>query len=218
MTLLIRPVFGDSFSIPLSPEKNTWRQIYHYLKNHHYPDIRVDQIRLFHDDHDDLSNVKDGDLLNILITDRMMERWVYEYTNNTSWKDHGIRFHHSMITWYDGRWGDPYDNPTISYRTSITLTLIEREKRKSDDQIIYDYMVNPDYFRERYGNLSHESTRKDTWYSTIREACIAFRQEKNEKEKADVFTEKTLEHVIRLWELYHGTDEHLIQQSRYYDY
>jgi hypothetical protein len=218
MTLWIQPVFGDLFSIPLSPDKNSWRQIYHYLKDHHYPEIRVDQIRLFLDGENDLSRVKEGDILQIVIADRMVERWVSEYTDEKTWTTHGVRFHHSTITWYDGRWGDPYEDPTVSYRTSLTLTLIEREIRDKEGRITMDYMVNPDYFRDRYGSILQGVEKKEVWYPTLQEACMAFRQEKNEKEKADVFTEKTLEHVIRLWELYHGTNQHLIDQGRYYDY
>jgi len=214
MSLCIQPLFGDPFSIPLSPETHSWRDIYYYLKNVHYRENKVEQICLFHNGQTDLSEVKDGDLLHILINEPMVERWVSEYTTDNQWEKYGVRFHHSTLTWYDGRWGDPYENPSVQYRTSLTIHILLRETLKNE-KIVQEFTINPVYFKELYGRPNQQT---ETWYPTLYEACHSFRKEWNEKQKEDSFTERTADHLIRLWELYHGSNQHLIDQGRYYDY
>lgn len=215
MPLWIQPLFGDPFSIPLSPVTDTWKDICSYLKRAHYPDCHLHQITLLYHGGFDLSSVKDEDTVHILINDRMAERWVSEWVDDKEWEKHGVRFHHSTLTWYDGRWGDPYEDSTIQYRTPNTIRLVLREIQRGDKSVTCDFTVDPVFFKERYGP---HRTPDEIYYPSLRDACYAYRKQKNEKENADVVTEQTIENVIRLWEFYHGTNQHLIDQGRYYDY
>jgi len=71
-----------------------------------------------------------------------------------------------------------------------------------------------------YGGRRKDSLPEETGYPTLREACVAFRNGMNQEsqENQEVCTENTVEHIIHLWELYHGTNQHLADQGRYYDY
>ena len=215
MPLWIQPLFGEAFMIPLSPPTDSWKNIVSHLKKNYYPDQNVLQIVLLHNGETDLSEVKDGDTVHILINDHMAERWVSEWVDNARWEQYGVRFHNSTLSWYDGRWGDPYEDPTILYRTSYTIRIVLRERQMPDKSMVSDFTIDPVYFKERYG--PHQ-TPDETFYPSLREACDAFRIKKNETEGADVFTEQTAENIVRLWEYYHGSNQHLIDQGRYYDY
>jgi hypothetical protein len=140
MPLFIKPLFGDLIVVPFSPPIS-WREVYAYLCTHYFHDVRLDQLRLYHNESPDLSNVKDGDILHLFTDERMAERWVYERTMNV--KEHNIRYHHSALTWYDIRWGDPYEKPSVMDRTSLTFNILMREQ---DGTIAF--MINPVYFHE----------------------------------------------------------------------
>jgi hypothetical protein len=201
MPLWIHPLFGDpievSFSLVQLPYG--WRNVYYHLYYRYYSDKPVHCLRLFHGESMDLSGVQDGDHLRLLVTDPMAERWVSEYRVGTH-----RPIHCSMMTWYDDKWGDPYETPAILYRTPLTAYLFALENS--------DHML----FR-----ISPESIppyeEKDRWYPTLREAGQSFR-EALQCEGIAHCSEKTVEHFIHLWELYHGTLQHHVNQGRYYDY
>lgn len=221
MTLWIQPLFGDAFSIPFSPtSKRWWKDVYFYLHHQYHSDKKMEQLRLFHNESADLSNVNEGDLLHLFVTDRIAERWISEYTVDRDWKEHGVQYHHSTLAWYDGRWGDPYENPSVRYRTSLTLHILVKERKSMDEskENTLEFLINPVYFKESYVLPSKIKTTTQHWLPRLRDACNAFREEWNAEEHADSFTEKTAEHIILLWELYHGTNQHLVDNGRYYDY
>ena len=207
MPLLIQPLFGDSIIVPFSPPIS-WREVYSYLCTHHFQDARLDQLCLYHNESSDLSSVRDGDTLRLFVNERMAERWITEYSTDA--KNDGIRFYHSTLSWYDIRWGDPYEYPAVLYRTSLTVHILMREHDGTRA-----FMLNPVFFQEQYTTRDKSA---GIWYSTLREACYAFRNKWNATEGEEAVTEKTVEHFIHLWELYHGTHKHLVDQGRYYDY
>ncbi len=200
MTLWIHPLFGDpieiSFSLVQLPYG--WRNVYYYLHYHYYSDKPVHCLRLFYRDSIDLSAVQDGDHLQLLVTDQMAERWACEYQIGTH-----RTIHCSMMTWYDGKWGDPYENRDILYRTSLTAYLFALE--------------NADHMLFRLSSDAVPPEEQEVWYPTLREAGQAFR-DALQRDGIAQCTEKTIEHFIHLWELYHGTQQHLIDKGRYYDY
>ena len=198
MTLWIQTLFGDPIEIPFSPPIH-WRSVYHYLHLRHFPDKRVHQLRLFRGESADLSDVEEGDTLRLLVTDPMVERWVSEYSIPAP----PCTYHYSTLTWLDARWGDPYQDLTIQYRTPLTLHMIAKEvDTKITEFIVSDSMT------------IQASTSDRHWSPTLREACFAFRTFLNKEE--EICTENTVENVVYLWELYHGTNHHLAQ-GRYYD-
>lgn len=203
MTLWIQPLFGDPIELPFSPPMIHWRAVYHYLHLHHFPEHRIHQLRLYHDELPDLSGVKEGDVLRLLVSDLMVERWVSEY----SWvsKEDGAIYYQSTLTWLDACWGDPYEDPLIQYRMPLTLHLIVREKEQDKT-----FQVERESSVPSYGVPSK-------WFPSLREACLAFR-EKLDQLGEEKCAESTIEHVIHLWELYHATNQHRWDQGRYYDY
>jgi hypothetical protein len=211
MTLWIQPLFGDPIEIPFSPPIVHWRTVYQYLQCRYFPDKRVHQLRLFRGESADLSCVEEGEILHLLVTDLMAERWVSEYSITT--KDAPAdTYHYSTVTWMDARWGDPYQDPSIQYRTPLMLHIVAREK---EDRM--DFMVMDSVGMDPYGGRRKDPDLPEhKWCSTLRWACDAFREGLNQEE--EVCTESTIEHVCHLWELYHGTNQHVADQGRYYDY
>jgi hypothetical protein len=219
MTLWIQPLIGDPLEIPFSPPDatlpGTWSPIYRYLHQvlPFSKEIALHQLRLLHNGSFDLSGVKEGDVLHLLVTDPMVEQWISEVvlSHPSSSSDPLYRFHLSTMSWLDGRWGDPYEKPEIQYRTPLTLRVMRREFVAEGRS---DYTVNPDYFRERYPPPSRSSSSESEWYPTLREALHAHQQK---REKGEEMTDKTIEHLHHLWGLYHGTNEHLVRQGKYYE-
>lgn len=209
MTLWIQPLFGDPFSIPFSPPLR-WRDVYHYLHHRHVPDKRLHQLRLFREDSADLSDTQEGDVLRLLVTEPMVERWVSEYSITS--KDTPVYlYHYSTLTWMDARWGDPYQDLSIQYRTPLMLYIVARE-RESMEFMIHDSILMAPYG----GRRKDPDLGENKWYPSLKEACVAFRETLNQKE--EVCTESTIYHILHLWELYHGTNQHLADEGRYYDY
>lgn len=214
MTLWILPFIGDPIEIPFSPPDSplsgAWRPIYHYLYAI-LPFVKgkqLHQLRLIHNGSFDLSGVKEGDVLHLLVTEPMVEQWISEYTlSSPSSSNPLFYFHHSMITWMDGRWGDPYEHPEIQYRTPLTLHILKRESIVEGGRS--DYQINPNYFKELYPS---SPSPEPEWYPTLSEALRAFQTPKGE-----VMTDKTIDHMVHLFELYHGTNEHLARQGRAYE-
>lgn len=196
MTLRIQPLFGDVFSIPFDPPKGSWKEIYKYLYHNYYSDKRIHQLRLFHGESTDLSHVQEGDILRLLVTDLMAERWVSEYNVVTP---DNITFSHGTLTWLDKEWGNPYENLSIQYRTPLTLHITMRE---SEGRCMFS--TNTWYTHERGGR--GKEYVGDDWFPTLREACEAFRVNMNS-------TASTVENIIHLWDLYHDVN----QQGIYYD-
>lgn len=213
MTLWVQPIFGDLIEVPFSPPTPlmSWRPIYQFLHAKQCPDRKLHELRLFHNGSPDLSTVSDGELLHLVVTEPIAERWKAEHS--VTQKEHdSILFHHSTLSWYDARWGDPYNDPKVQYRTSLTIYIVVREIK----DISMDFTINPEYFHELYGNK--EKKRDMVWYSSLREACYAFRKELHDSHSEEVMTERTCEHLIQLWNVYHGSNQHLIDNGRYYDY
>ena len=205
MTLWIQTLFGNPIEIPFSPPIIRWRDVYYYLHHVHFSDKRVHQLRLFRGDSPDLSNVHEGEVLRLLITDLMAERWVSEYSVTS--KNGEYRYHHSTITWLDGRWGDPYQDQTIHYRTPLTLHIVVLEKEG-----VNTFQVNMNLMAEQYGGRRKDPNQRNpdreiAWYSTLYDACHAFRETLNQEvgQGKEVCTESTIDHAIHLWGLYHGT-------------
>lgn len=209
MTLWIQPIFGDLINIPFSYPIESWRAVYHYLHIRQCPDKKIHQLRLFYNGSSDLSTVQEGSILHLVITEPMVEQWVSEYSLNSKENDN-IIFHHSTLSWYDARWGDPYEDKKIQYRTSLMIHILVREIKGNP----LEFTINPNYFNKLYGNKDKKINT--VWYSSLHKACDEFRNESNGVE--EVITEKTCEHLIHLWNLYHGTNQHLVDQGRYYDY
>lgn len=207
MPLLIQPLFGAHIIVPFIPHETSWSHLYRYLHVRYYNNVELYQLRLYHNESPDLSNVKDGDTLHLFVSDGMVERWVSEHSVDTQCD--GIVFHHSNMTWYDIRWGDPYENPAVTCRTSLTIHVLMREQDGTRS-----FMLNPEYFKEQY---TTRNKSPGIWYPTVRDACYSFRDKYNTTEGEEVVSEKTVEHLIHLWELYHGTQKHLVNQGRYYD-
>lgn len=201
MTLWIQPLFGDPLPIPFSPPMIHWRAVYQYLQSHHFPDSRIHQLRLFRGDSADLSGVEEGDMLRLFVAEPMVERWISEYSIPTP----SCIYHYSTLTWLDARWGNPYQDLSIQYRTPLTLHIIAREQNKDMT------------FNVRHTMSIENSIPERGWYPTLREACMAFRVSLREEEGNEVCTENTVENVVHLWELYHGTNQHLVDQGRYYE-
>jgi hypothetical protein len=211
MTLWIKPLFGDMFSISISLPITSLHNIYRCIQSHHYSDIKIHQLHLFHNESMDLSQVKEGDVLDIFISEPYAEKWVSEFDK----KQEHYLFHNSCITWYDGRWGDPYEDPSILNRTSLTLHIHVRENTlEPEDERKKVFTLSQSFFKERYPPSNDEMG----WYSTLEEACHHYRENWNKKHNANSFTELTMEHVIRLWNIYHGTNYHLWEKGLYYDY
>lgn len=218
MTLWVKALNGDMVELPFSPPDpqviGGWRPIYRFLHDTlpFAKDAALHQLRLLHEGSMDLSGVKENDLLYLFITDRMTEQWISEYTvsapPNTS--PPVYRIHHSTMSWLDARWGDPYEAPAVRYRTPLTIHVVARE---SVEEGTYEYQTNPEYFKERYPPPSPSSSENE-WYPTLRDAL---RHAQTKKRHGEEMTDKTVEHLIHLWELYHGTNEHLIRQGRYYE-
>lgn len=211
MTLWIQLLFGDPIPIDVLPPLRSWRPVYQLLQARLCPEKKIHQLRLYDKGSTDLSHVPDGGVLHLIVSEPMVERWVSEFTLPSKVND-TIQFHQSTLAWYDARWGDPYEDKKVQYRTALVIHVLAKERKGE----CYEFTVNPEYFKELYGNKEHQ---KDTiWYSTLREACYAYRKELYEKNSEETMTEKTCEHLVHLWELYHGTNQHLVDQGRYYDY
>lgn len=217
MSLWIQPLVGDLMEIPFSPptsrHQEGWRPIYRFLHDQ-IPFLKekaLHQLRLFHQGSMDLSGVKEGDVLHLLITEPMVEKWISEYTISSppNVPIPSYIFHHSTMSWLDARWGDPYEKPILHYRTPLTLHV---EMREDIANKCKEYQINPEYFKERYPPLSPSDVPK--WYATLRDALRAVQEKKSNGEE---MTDKTIEHLVHLWELYHGTNEHLVRQGRYYE-
>ena len=191
MPLWIHPLFGDVIEVPFSLVQLPygWRNVYYHLHYQFYSDKPIHCLRLFHGDSTDLSTVQDGDHLRLFITDQMAERWVSEYQVGTH---HPI--HCSMMTWYDGKWGDPYETPAILNRTALTAYLFTLENTGHKRFLISLDSLPP------YGEV---------WYPTLQEAGQAFRDVLH-REGIVYCTEKTVEHFIHLWILYHGTKSYRV--------
>ena len=212
MTLWIKPLFGDMFSISFLLPITSLHNLYRHIQDHHYPDIKLHQIHLFHNENMDLSEIKDGDVLHLFISEPYAERWVSDFTTSSS--DRYI-FKNSCIMWYDGRWGDPYEDPSVLKRTSLTLHIHTREDiQENDPSKKIQFTLNHNFFKELYP----PSKEVTIWYSTLEEACQTYRENWNKKQNADSFTETTMKHIIHLWKLYYNTNYHLIEKGRYYDY
>lgn len=200
MTLWIQPLFGDPISIPFSPPMIHWRAVYQYLQIRHFPDKRVHQLWLFRGDSLDLSGVEEGETLRLLVTEPMVERWISEYSIPTPL----FTYHYSTVTWTDARWGDPYRDLTLQYRTPLILHIVARESPHK----VMEFMVSD--------SMTIDASMLDRpWYLTLFEACLAFRISLNKEE--EICTENTAANVAHLWELYHGTNQHLVDQGRYYE-
>jgi hypothetical protein len=214
MSLWVQPLFGEMIEIPFSPPDpplpEGWRPIYRHLHTT-IPFLRekaLHHLRLFHNHSADLSEVKDGDVLHLLVMDDMAERWVTEYTISDSPSSFPL-LHHSTLSWFDGRWGDPHETPSIQYRTPLTAHVIMKEGTIAGGRM---FMVNPIYFRERYPPPSPYID--PSWHPTLREAL---RKTQVIKRNGEEMTDNTVEHLVHLWELYHGTNQHLIDKGRYYE-
>lgn len=214
MTLWIQLLFGDPIETPFTPPLKSWRPIYQFLHNRMYPDKKIHQLRLYYEGSTDLTHVPDGALLHLIVSEPMAERWISECSLHSKENDQ-ITFHQSTLTWYDARWGDPYEDKKVQYRTSLTILILAKEVKEEKGEY-YEFTMNHEYFREMYGNK--ESQKKEIWYPTLRQTCYAFRKELYEKNSEEIMTEKTCEHLIHLWEIYHRTNQHLVDQGRYYDY
>lgn len=211
MTLWIKLLSGDLFSIPFSPPIISSQKLYQYLHSHYYPNITLYQIHLFHNGNTDLSKVKEEDILDLFISEPYAEKWVTDFSKNQE----NYRFHQSGITWYDGRWGDPYEDPSVLKRTSLTTYIHVRENTLEEDETKRrHYTINHNFFKELYPPSQEEAI----WHSTLEEAFEHYREHWNKKQNGDSFTELTMKHMIHLWNLYHGTNYHLIEKGRYYDY
>lgn len=215
MTLWIQPLFGTPYELPFFPPDPSapegWRPIYTMLSSlipwEREEERVLHQLRLIHRGSFDLSDVKEGDHLRLLVTERMVERWVSEY--DLSPADGTFHFWHSTMSWYDGRWGDPYETPTVYYRTPLTLHVVLRIEQATG---IRTYQTQPDFFPIAYGGGS-DKKRPRSWYATLRDALRAFQ---TERANGVEMTDKTLEHLHHLWGLYHGTNQHLVDQGRWY--
>lgn len=208
MTLWIQPLFGDPYALPFSPpdpaSPDGWRPVYEALSRRgnaeRGEETALHQLCLLHGDTMDLSGVKEGDVLRLVVTERMVERWVSEYSLSKEEDTHTIW--HSTMCWWDGRWGDPYEKPSISYRTPLTLHVVLRVDHATG---LRAYQTQPNLIQV------HEQERE--WYPTLREALRAFQIERDHGAE---MTDTTLEHLHRLWSLYHGTYQHLVDQGRWY--
>lgn len=214
MTLWIQLIFGDPIETPFTPPLKSWRPVYQFLHSRLCPDKKIHQLRLYYEESTDLTHVPDGALLHLIVSEPMVERWISEYSLPSK-TNHPIQFHQSTLAWYDARWGDPYEDKKIQYRTSLTIHIVKKEVKETKGNYC-EFTINPEYFREMYGDK--ESQQNEIWYPTLREACYAFRKDLHEKNSEETMTEKTCEHLIHLWEIYHGTNQHLVDQGRYYDY
>jgi len=221
MTLWIQPLFGEVFSIPFSPSDKSFtiHNLYRYLHLHYYNDFLMHQIQLYNmkkeeekEEEKEYYNynilyennfleLKEGDILHIFISEPFVEKWVSEYENLS---DQNYIYQNSCITWYDGLWGNPYENPSITIRPA-NMIYIQAKKCKDKPTFIQFIITN-------------FSESNPLWYSTLEEACHAFREKWNKISAANSFTENTMIHIISLWKLYQGTNYHLIEKSRYYDY
>jgi len=185
------------------------RNFYHCVHMKYYSELKLHQIHIYHNDHNDLdlSEVKDEDILYIYISEPYAEKWISDWSKSSP--DNEYIHKNSCITWYDGRWGDPYENPSILNRTSLTLHINVIEYNSSKK-----FSLQHVFFKTLYPPSDEETI----WYPTLEEACQKYRDAWNNKEQADSFTEITMKHVIHLWNLYHDTNYHLIENGRYYDY
>lgn len=208
MPLWIQPIFGNLIEIPFSPPIDSWRSIYNYLHFRYFSDKKLHQLHLFHNNSSDLSNVSDGEILHLIVSDLMVERWISECSIHSKQNDN-IQYHHSTLSWCDARWGNPYEDLTIQYRTQNICYIIVKEIKDCPTQ----FRMTLEYIH-RYDN---EDTQSDIlWYTTLREACYEFRKILNMSQ--EIMTEKTCDNIIHLWDLYHGTNQHLFDQGRCYDY
>lgn len=201
MPLWIHPLFGDPIEISFSliQHPHGWRNVYYHLHCRFYSDKPIHCLRLFHGESADLSAVQDGDHLRLLVTDQMAERWVSEYRMKTH-----RPVHCSMVSWYNGQWGDPYETPSILYRKPLIAYLFALEHDVG--RILF-----------RISLTTQLSEEKEVWYPTLREASKVFRDTLHQEGMIHC-TEKTVEHFIHLWGLYHGTNQHLSDKGRYFDY
>lgn len=213
MTLWIKPLFGDmlpiSYSIPIQNLHNFYRCI--HMK--YYSELKLHQIHIYHNDSLDLSEVKDEDILYIYISEPYAEKWISDWSKSSP--DDQYIHKNSCITWYDGRWGDPYEDPSVLNRTSLTLHIhVIEDTQEKDPSKKRKFSLNHTFFKTLYPPSNEETI----WYPTLEEACHYYREVWNTKQQADSFTEVTMKHIIHLWNLYHDTNYHLIENGRYYDY
>lgn len=212
MTLWIQPLFGDMIPILYSTPIENLHLFYRFIHTHFYPDLKLHQLHIYHNNSLDLSQVKDDDILRIFITEPYAENWVSDYSNTN---DSQYNFKHSCITWYDGRWGNPYEDPSVLNRTSLTLHIhVKEDTQDNVPSKKRQFTINHNFFKQLYPSSKEETI----WYPTLEEACHHYRQDWNMKQNADSFTELTMKHIIHLWNLYHDTNYHLIEKGRYYDY
>jgi hypothetical protein len=212
MVLWLKPLFGDMIPISYSTPIQNIHIFYRFIQTKYYPEIKLHQLHISHNESLDLSQVKENDILNIFIDEPYAEKWITDYSFTQSSK---YTFKHSCLTWYDGRWGDPYEDPSVLNRTSLTLHIHLREDTEElDPSKKTQFTLNYNFFKQMYPS-SKEETK---WFFTLEEACQYYRDDWNTKQNADSFTEKTMKHIIHLWNLYHDTNYHLIEKGRYYDY
>lgn len=212
MTLWIQPLFGDPFNLPFSPPDPStpegWRRIYDsiydIIPNVKEEEKALHQLRLIHGDSMDLSDVKEGDILRLVVTERMVERWVSESLLSSM---NSYQVWHSTMSWFNRKWGDPYETPSVYYRTPLLLHVVLREQATG----VRAYQAHSESFGELGGA---GPAKKQEWYPTLRKALLAVQTEQRCGEE---MTDKTLEHLLHLWGLYHGTHQHLVEQGRLYE-
>ena len=150
MSLFIKPLLGEMFSIFFSIPIVSIYELYRYIQLNHYPNVKLRQITIFHNENIDLSQVKEGCILDIFISDSYDEKWISNFYIGNKEENRYI-FQNSCIGWYDEIWKDPCEDPPVLNSDSLKIYILMKEDTlEVDNSKKRKFAINYNFFRELY--------------------------------------------------------------------
>lgn len=186
ITVYIKTLSGDIIPISFQPNGRNIHLLFKVQSL--FPEYPVERIILYHNEFIDISNVTDGDILYLFITEPYNESWSSFSIINQEKKTY-------IINWYNTSKNDIYFY-NKERKTSISL---------------YINIDNNNF------SVSVDNTT-NFWFPDLHTALLNFQTNYNTLLKHAVFTDDKLIHSYHLWNLNTDEFYMEMIKSRYYDY
>lgn len=196
MSLYIKTLSGDIFPISVSLPITSTLDFYRYLHENYYPETRLYQIKVFHNEGDDLSKVKEGDTLCIIISDPYREKIISICKRE--------KYQQMLIEWQD----PSLDDDSIlcnRYCHMYTLMINAYYLHSHQSGAFIDTLSS-------YSSFSINNC--DKRYPTLSEALDSYREKINHKYSKDVFTQSISQNILNLWNIYHNSLYYIAEDRR----